>query len=476
MYMQNNNTHKLYEDKLDKFVETVMATPTNTTNGMDWQRMQQQLQAHHNKIRNKKLLALLLLLFTIATITAVLLPTKNNTTTTNNTIANNKLPTTTTNNKATTIIETSKTLGNQTINTDNGNTTTLYNNTVTNKTTVQLNTIPNQTVTDKAFYQKNIKSEANISIVSNKKNNNNNKNQNHNSLLTNNESSTAINNENLVDNSVENDDINIYTNNLQHAIVTNNYTTTTLLTTLTIPLPKYALKSSQLPKVKRVKVKAEAPEHEFTNEKHYYVETFTGFNNSRKDKNSFGSFLAPAGYNNKRLTQENALQTLQAGVQIKMRKNHLTLTSGLTYMQLGDRVNYDSISTGSFAISANGSTNFTYIEIPLLAGYEWANKRWGFTLQGGVSTGLLTGLSGKYVSIANYNTNLFDVNENKTTFKKQIFNLIVTPQLNYFVSSKINLFVSPSYRRNLQPITANTADLKQKYNTLGFSIGIRSKL
>ena len=145
-------------------------------------------------------------------------------------------------------------------------------------------------------------------------------------------------------------------------------------------------------------------------------------------------------------------------------------------MQLGDRVNYDSISTGSFAISANGSTNFTYIEIPLLAGYEWANKRWGFTLQGGVSTGLLTGLSGKYVSIANYNTNLFDVNENKTTFKKQIFNLIVTPQLNYFVSSKINLFVSPSYRRNLQPITANTADLKQKYNTLGFSIGIRSKL
>jgi hypothetical protein len=233
--------------------------------------------------------------------------------------------------------------------------------------------------------------------------------------------------------------------------------------------------ANKLPKTKPNR--KPAPDHYFDNEKTFYIEAFSGFNNSAKTENTFAAFLAPNGYTNMRLKQESALPSASAGVQFKVRQRHITFSSGLQYLQLGDVVQYDtSFNNSSFVINANGRTTFSYMELPFLAGYEWANKRWGFTLQGGFSTGLLTQLKGNYASIQNFNTQLFDVNQNKNTFRKAIFNVVLQPQLQYFINGKTNLFAAPTYKRNLQSITKIEADLKQRYQILGIQVGIRTRL
>lgn len=231
-------------------------------------------------------------------------------------------------------------------------------------------------------------------------------------------------------------------------------------------------------KAKRTRTRKEAPEHEYISgmQGKWYVEAFSGYNNSIKQNKSFAAFLAPAGYVEKRLNQENALVSLQAGVNVRYRRNHLIFGTGLSYLELGDMVKYDASYTGPVALNANGRSKLTYIEVPVSAGYDWANKRWGFSLMGGISAGVLVGAKGQYVSLNSFNNDLFDLNANKSTFRKTQFNLLLTPSVNYFMNEHTNIFVSPLYRLNLQPVTVPGASINQKYYGMGLRVGIRTTL
>lgn len=237
-------------------------------------------------------------------------------------------------------------------------------------------------------------------------------------------------------------------------------------------------KNAPKTKTKKARTRREAPEHEYYSgmQGKWYLEAFSGYNNSIKQDKSFAAFLAPAGYVEKRLNQENALVSLQAGVNIKYRRNHFIFGTGLSYLELGDMVKYDASFSGNVALNANGRSKLTYLEIPISAGYDWASKRWGFSLQGGISAGVLLGAKGQYVSLNSFNSELFDLSSNKSTFRKTQLNLLVTPSVNYFLNGNTNVFVSPLYRLNLQPVTATGAAINQKYYGMGLRIGIRTTL
>ncbi len=248
-----------------------------------------------------------------------------------------------------------------------------------------------------------------------------------------------------------------------------------LHTTTYKPLP-------QVTTTKKQRNRKEVPQHDFSNEVKFYIEAHSGLTNSTKDKNSFAIFLAPKGLIDKRLNQEYAITTANAGVNFKLSKNHFLFSSGLSYLQFGDKVNYDSSVAGVMGLNANGKSSFTYLEIPVLAGYDWAYKRWGLNLQGGLSMGVLLNTSGQYLSSSNIvvpqniTYTIFDLKKNQATFKKSVFNLIVNPQLNYFINNNTNFFISPVYRRNLQPITATDSEIKQKYNSFGINFGLRTRV
>jgi hypothetical protein len=253
---------------------------------------------------------------------------------------------------------------------------------------------------------------------------------------------------------------------------------------ITTPQPDAAaaLTSGNIPPVtknkkeKKTRAPKEAPAHEFNNEGTWLVSAFTGYNRSTKDAQSFAAFLAPAGYTEKRLKQEQSLGSLQAGVRFDYRKKHLLLSSGLTYFEQGDQVRYDAAYSGNVALGANGRSTFSYLEIPITAGYEWANKHWGFSVQGGLSAAFLLNAKGKYVNTSNFTSQLFNLADNKQIFRNKIFSVLVTPAVHYYVNDRTGLFISPAYRLNLQPVTKTGAELSQKYSSLGFSIGVRMRL
>lgn len=234
---------------------------------------------------------------------------------------------------------------------------------------------------------------------------------------------------------------------------------------------------STLPVVTKAKQKRArpVPEHEYyAGTKMLYAEVYSGINNSTKQRNNFAAFLAPSGYTTKRLTQEHTLSTMQAGVYLKLRNKHWILGTGLGYLQLGDRVQYDAAYSGTIALNSTKATQYTYLEIPLIAGYEWAHKHWGVSIQGGVSANVLMQLRGQYVSVNNFTTALYDVKANKQDFKKSIIQLILTPQLNYYMNSNTNLYIAPNLRHSLTPITTQSSGLQQSYNSMGLTFGIRT--
>lgn len=255
-------------------------------------------------------------------------------------------------------------------------------------------------------------------------------------------------------------------------------TTTTSILNTNAAADQNLAKNTPKTKTKKTRTRREAPEHEYYSgmQGKWYLEAFSGYNNSIKQDKSFAAFLAPAGYVEKRLNQENALVSLQAGVNIKYRRNHFIFGTGLSYLELGDMVNYDASYSGNIALNANGRSKLTYLEIPISAGYDWASKRWGFSLQGGISAGVLLGAKGQYVSLNSFSSELFDLNSNKSTFRKTQLNLLVTPSVNYFLNGNTNVFVSPLYRLNLQPVTATGAAINQKYYGMGLRVGIRTTL
>jgi hypothetical protein len=207
------------------------------------------------------------------------------------------------------------------------------------------------------------------------------------------------------------------------------------------------------------------------------LEVCSGLSSSTKNQKSFAAFLAPAGYNTQRLKNESALRAMAAGIHIKFNRGALNFTTGLNYTQIGDVVHYDTVSGGTTAVlGANGKTQFTYLDVPMLVGYQTAYKRWTLNLQGGMSTGILTMLKGKYASIQNFATSTFDVNENKNQFRNMLFNLVISPQISYRLTNTTNIFVSPTYKRNLQPITIAGNELNQRYNILGLDVGCRLRL
>jgi uncharacterized protein (UPF0333 family) len=489
--MQNNSTYRLFEDKVDKLMHDKLANQHIEVPSMEWESLQQRLIAHNApKSKNYKNLALLLALLLLLTGGTFYFATKNNTKSTTvaangNTNTNNQ-----TNSNTPTVKETNTTADNHTsIVSNNGSTATIPNTIPENNRTQLLRNPVNIATTpsiDKVYTDAmgTVKKEKPEKVKKHKKQVFNrstkepieNSTQDESVLLTPEKglgnSKTTIENTTIENNQAAEAVLETEEQKESNTVV--KEADKIITTPTSIPnADKAIVTKMKAPKVKRERL---MPEHDFGQERIWYVEAFSGVNNSIKHKNSFAAFLAPAGYTDKRLQQEGALSTVQAGINFKTRKNHFVLSGGISFLQLGDKINYDSANIGMLSQKINNKTSFTYLEIPLIAGYEIAHKRWGLSLQGGLSAGLLLNLAGQYASINNFNTQLFDVKDNKTTFKKSVFNVILNPQVNYYFSSKMNFFVSPIYRRNLQPITVADANLKQKYNSFGINIGIRTML
>ena len=124
----------------------------------------------------------------------------------------------------------------------------------------------------------------------------------------------------------------------------------------------------------------------------------------------------------------------------------------------------DSIFENTAVQKANGKTNFTYIEIPVLFGYRIINtKKWRLSATTGFSAGFLVGSKGNYVNTKN--------KLNPATNQKVIFNYLLAAQLNYNIYKNLNLSLAPNFKYSINNLSTYSAT-KKRYISFGINAGI----
>ena len=117
----------------------------------------------------------------------------------------------------------------------------------------------------------------------------------------------------------------------------------------------------------------------------------------------------------------------------------------------------------------NGKTMLSYAEFPIIAEYNFVFNKFSIGLNGGISPGIATFRSGYYIS---KNQESFeDVNTN-TEFRKWIWNARAGINVHYKISHGLEIYIQPQYRTNLSSVFNSSSGIKQKYTSIGTSMGL----
>ncbi|OIP00777.1 MAG: hypothetical protein AUJ98_06560 [Bacteroidetes bacterium CG2_30_33_31] len=111
---------------------------------------------------------------------------------------------------------------------------------------------------------------------------------------------------------------------------------------------------------------------------------------------------------------------------------------------------------------------YRYIEIPLIIGFQYNIKKMGLYAGGGISYGIMTNSSGKFIN----DNNLIDINFKETPFKRSNLNYILNIGTDYALSNNWNIFIQANFKANITSIFKPEFDLGTKYKSYGINIGL----
>lgn len=119
-----------------------------------------------------------------------------------------------------------------------------------------------------------------------------------------------------------------------------------------------------------------------------------------------------------------------------------------------------------------GRNTFSYIEVPVLIGYEWGLKRWRLSLKGGIGVGMLTRQQSYYLTsdeaeVAPVST---------AVYTKIMYNGILRAGVHYNFTPQFGIDIVPFSRVNINNMTNKNAPFNQKYNNVGLQFGFSYKL
>lgn len=218
--------------------------------------------------------------------------------------------------------------------------------------------------------------------------------------------------------------------------------------------------------------------------------------NSLTAKDSTGELV------NVRFETEQELETVEFGIDALIQsKQNIYLRTGINYMRLASRLDYDSIGivtqpiSGITEIEINRNTgdttfitgtiagrstiehrkrhyNYTHLlDIPIILGYQFAKKSWKFGVEGGIYANLLVKNTGE---ILHYDGSYYNLKQDTENWYTN--NIGVTPYLGltagYELSNKIELTLSAGYRSK-KLFSTDGAFFKEERANLGLQAGIR---
>lgn len=133
-----------------------------------------------------------------------------------------------------------------------------------------------------------------------------------------------------------------------------------------------------------------------------------------------------------------------------------------------DVVIVDSIINLSFYDVIN---QYSYIEIPLMIGYEFNSKRkLSYVVNAGLVTGIFINAKGKGVTLSNKIVDL-----NSLPFMKFNFSGMLTAGIHYSFTKEMSLILEATYRKNFTSIYETSYYMQKRFNSFGLRAGIKYK-
>lgn len=124
-------------------------------------------------------------------------------------------------------------------------------------------------------------------------------------------------------------------------------------------------------------------------------------------------------------------------------------------------------------VNANGKTNLSYIELPMILGCQLKVGKCGIAPMAGLSLGYLSGTKGMYLNQSVTNVESIETSKVISSYS---LNYLVKLQLSYQIRQGLTILFSPQYKSNLISVSPVSTNFTTKYSSFGASIGLNYKL
>lgn len=123
----------------------------------------------------------------------------------------------------------------------------------------------------------------------------------------------------------------------------------------------------------------------------------------------------------------------------------------------------------------NGINEWSYLEIPLLVGYNFDVNKFRFKLLTGVSVGFLIESKGKLPYPKDIR--LFEDFDNmENEINKTMYNWIFQAGFTYQINNNWSVFVQPYYKQNIRSVFSSSYPVKQRFISVGLNCGVSVRL
>lgn len=117
------------------------------------------------------------------------------------------------------------------------------------------------------------------------------------------------------------------------------------------------------------------------------------------------------------------------------------------------------------------SNRYSYLEIPVMAGYEIRKGKISYAVKGGLAAGFFIRSSGSIPAENGYEN--VSLNNTEFPYIKPNFTLLFSLGINYHLNNKLAIFGEPYIRKNLNSIFENRYIYSQKFQAVGVKFGIK---
>jgi len=136
---------------------------------------------------------------------------------------------------------------------------------------------------------------------------------------------------------------------------------------------------------------------------------------------------------------------------------------------------YDTTFIPVYNTTNEGYNRWSYIEVPLIAGYKFKTGRFSLDVGAGFSCAFLINAEGNVPHLDEENRfdNLADLNDE---MNKYLFSYILQVGASYHLTPQWSINFSPFYKQNLNSVFNNNYPVDQKFRSIGINFGLKVDL